>query len=210
LDRVVFFEQATGNEATLLAKEPAEQAALGVVSFDRAALSFEESIAPHTDAVRRFARALCGDWQDADDVAQEALLKAYKSMHTYRGEAAMRTWLYVITRSVCATYYTSRQVRQRHGEVELTREPLDSSPDQEGLLGEKSRAERLWQLLAELDESFRAVLVLADLEGESYESISEIEGIAVGTVRSRLNRARKQLREKLQKRTQIEEREGMA
>lgn len=161
--------------------------------------AFQAQVRPHIAAVRRFARSLSHDWQDADDIAQEALLKAYRSISTFRGDASFLTWLLTVTRTVAADWHGGRMLRARRSEVELDEEAQVEERSQERLLLEKARAEQLWKHLEELDEKYRVPLVLADLEELSYEEIARLEGVPLGTVRTRLHRARAQLRTKLQK-----------
>lgn len=158
--------------------------------------AFEELVRPHLDSLRRFVFSLSGTWHDADDIAQEALIKAFRSFGTYDQRAALSTWLYTIARSSCIDWRRSRIGKVR------PHEPLDealpaTAPHADEILETKRDAERLWQAIGQVDEKFRVALVLFDIEGASYEEIARIEDVPVGTVRSRLSRARAQLQEQL-------------
>ena len=163
--------------------------------------AFGELIAPHVPSVRRFAYAFARRWSDADDLAQEALLKAFRAIGSYEGRAALGTWLYSVTRSVCYDHYRSKLAHARGAE-----DPLDElgesaqvsplpGPDRQ--LEARDDAELLWRALKALPAEFRVPLVLFEIEGLGYEEIANVEGVPIGTVRSRLSRARQQLRAQL-------------
>ena len=157
---------------------------------------FEREILPHLDAAHNLARWLAGNDADAADVVQEASVRALSFFDGYRGGDA-RAWLLRIVRN---TFYT--WLRQNRGD-ETT--PLDeavhnvaapaANPEQSILL----RADRamLRQAIADLPVEFREALVLRDIEDLSYKQIAHVAGVPIGTVMSRLARARKLLRERL-------------
>jgi RNA polymerase sigma-70 factor (ECF subfamily) len=159
--------------------------------------AFEALIAGHLATVRRFARAFTRDDHDADDLAQEALLKAYRSVRQYRPGAAFSTWLYAIVRNAFLDASRSRLGRERHRAEPLAR-AADATDDDAiapdaRLQGEDDRR-RVWDGLRRLPIEFRTALVLCDIEGLSYEEAAEVERIPIGTVRSRVWRGRTQLR----------------
>jgi len=171
---------------------PAEQTLLERAQRgDRAA--FGQLVRPHLSTVRRFAEVFARRGLDADDLAQEALLKAYRSLGGFRGDAKLTTWLYAVTRSVGLDSLRSRPERERRLEAPLEPSLPAEEDDQEALLAGKDEAERLWAALRRLDPEFRVALVLSDVEGLTYEEIAEVEGIPVGTVRSRISRGRAHL-----------------
>lgn len=155
--------------------------------------AFETLVAPHIPSVRRIAFAFCHQRDSADEIAQEALLKAYRSLKTFRG-GNLGPWIYSVTRSVCHDWYRQQRSRGRLTEVELNEEQdLEPSDSPETLLGERSQNEKLWAAIRSLDPKFRVPLVLFEIEGLSYEEVARIESAPIGTIRSRLSRARKQL-----------------
>ena len=178
--------------------EPDADASLVEEAQQGSCSAFEQLVRPHYAAVRRIAFAFCRRRADADDLAQEALLKAYRSLHSFRG-GSLSAWLYAVTRSVCHDWYRHRKVRAHLNSTELD-EPqhADDSDGPAELLSAKSESEALWDAIRELDPKFRIPLVLFDIEGLSYEEIARIERTPVGTIRSRLSRARKQLLDALQ------------
>lgn len=160
--------------------------------------AFELLLADHLPRVRRFARSMCASEADADDLAQDALLKAYASIADYRVEAAFSTWLFRIVRNTCIDH--ARRAFARRAQ---DRQPLEaaeaqaSSPElapDERMAGEQLRA-LLHEALHALPLEFRSAVVLFEVEGLSQDEVAAIEGVPVGTVKSRLSRGRKQLRE---------------
>jgi len=160
-------------------------------------LAFQELIRPHLDSLRRFVFSLSTNWQDADDIAQEALLKAFRAFPSFDGRASLSTWLYTVARSASIDWH-----RSRLGQASQREKPLPSAhpaalPGQDEACSQRQDRARLWQAIQGLDERNRVPLVLFEVEGLSYDEIAEIEGVPVGTVRSRLSRARQELRELL-------------
>ena len=159
--------------------------------------AFGELIRPHVPSVRRFAYSFARHWSDADDLAQEALLKAFRAIGSFEGRASLSTWLYSVTRSVCYDHYRSKLAHARESEdsldehAEMAPEAPHDTPD--GLLERKDDAEQLWRAIKRLPAEFRVPLVLFEIEGLAYEEIAKVEAVPIGTVRSRLSRARQQL-----------------
>jgi RNA polymerase sigma-70 factor (ECF subfamily) len=164
--------------------------------------AFEQLIGPHVASVRRFALAFSRHWSDADDLAQEALLKAFDALASFEGRASLGTWLYAITRNVCHDFYRGRLAQGRKREDVLDDDDSgelhpDSQDRPDELLVAKTQAELLWLQIKDLPPEFRVPLVLHEIEGLAYEEIAKIERVPVGTIRSRLSRARQRLKEAL-------------
>lgn len=162
--------------------------------------AFERLVERHQAKVYSLALRLCGNRDDAADMAQEALLKAFLSLPNFRGGSSFGTWLYRITTNVCLDEMRRRSRRpQTLGEREElpAYQPCDPAPGPElrALQHEERRA--LEAAIAALPQDFRVPLVLRDVEGLSYEEIARATGLALGTVKSRIHRARLQLRERL-------------
>jgi RNA polymerase sigma-70 factor (ECF subfamily) len=154
---------------------------------------FEQIVLPHLDSAYNVARWLTGNERDAEDVTQEACLRAFKFFSTFRGGDA-RAWLLTIIRRTAWTWL--RRNRQFDDSVEFDGdlhggENLAESP--EVSLVRAGDVETVRQALETLPALFREVLVLRELEGCSYKEIADIAGVPVGTVMSRLARARHQL-----------------
>lgn len=150
-------------------------------------------IRPQVAVVRRMARALAREQQDADDIAQEALLRVFRSLPSFRGDAKFSTWLTTLTKNSCVDWYRSRWAKSRDREVVAPEDLPDPFKDQEALLRQKDRAEALWEAVRCLDPNFRVPLLLCELEGMTYEEIAHSEQIPIGTVRSRVSRAKENL-----------------
>ena len=166
--------------------------------------SFEKAVLPHLDAAYNLARWLTRDDADAEDVVQEAYLRAFKFFGGFHGEDG-RAWLLGIVRN---TSYTWMQ-RNRSPELNM---PLDDEPREvegddlnpEELLLQKADAQTLRQAVEELPLEFREVLVLRELDEMSYKQIAAVADLPLGTVMSRLARARKRLQHILVGHTQTE------
>ena len=151
---------------------------------------FEQAVLPHLDSAYNLARWLIRNDHDAEDLAQEACLRALKSFEGFRG-GDPRAWLLTIVRNTCYTWLQQNRLQElttAFDEEIHTAEEHSRSP--EALLLESADASRVQGALEELPPKFREAIVLRELEGMSYKEIAELCGIPVGTVMSRLARAR--------------------
>ena len=162
--------------------------------------SLDELLARHERQVFRFGLRMCGNEDDARDVLQETLLAAFRNIEGFRGDAQLSTWLYQIARSFCV-----RARRRTAGEPERT-ESLETlaaarAPSAEAQPDAAAHAREIGQLLQaailSLPVAYREALVLRDVEGLSAEEAAKVVGIEVGALKSRLHRARMELRERL-------------
>lgn len=158
---------------------------------------FEEIVLPHLNAAFNLARWLTGNDQDAEDVVQEAYLRAYKFLDGFR-EGSGRSWLLTIVRN---TYYNWLQQNRSHN-LEISLDPeLETMQSNElhpeAKLIQNADSDLLRQILKELPLEYREVIVLREIEDMSYKEISNLINIPLGTVMSRLARGRKQLQEHL-------------
>jgi RNA polymerase sigma factor (sigma-70 family) len=154
--------------------------------------AFDQAVLPHLDAAYNLARWLTRNNQDAEDVTQEACLRAFKYWKGFSGRDS-RSWLLAIVRN---TFYS--WLRQRSDQPVLTEDgemddTAGSSPDPESALIRNIDRNMLRAALEDLAVEFREAIVLREMEGLSYKEIADIAGIPIGTVMSRLARARKQL-----------------
>jgi RNA polymerase sigma-70 factor (ECF subfamily) len=158
---------------------------------------FEQAIMPHLDAAHNLARWLTRRDQDAEDVVQEAYLRAFRFFGNFRGGDG-RTWLLAIVRHTAYTWLRKNRApgqttsfdEDKHGTV-------STDDDPEALLLRTEDAEILRAALEELPTEFREVVVLRELEELSYKEIAQVAGIPVGTVMSRLARGRERLQQLL-------------
>jgi RNA polymerase sigma-70 factor (ECF subfamily) len=159
---------------------------------------FEAEVLPHLDAAYRFARWLSGSPSEAGDVAQEAILRAFRSFETLRGSDA-KAWLLAIVRNCHATAFRQAQRRAYVPLPEAHEDPVGdamiaTTPDPESLSIREDEQRTLTQLLSTLPEEQREALVLKELEDLSYRDIAAVTGVPIGTVMSRLARARAALK----------------
>ena len=154
---------------------------------------FNESVLPHLDAGYNLARHLLRDPHEAEDAVQEAFLRALRHFGGFRGVDG-RAWLLRIVRNTC---FTQLRRRRSAGEaVEFEEDVQTIEEDRSGPEADLERtvaAERVREGLAQLPVEFREALVLRELEGLSYKEIAQIAGVPIGTVMSRLARARRRL-----------------
>jgi RNA polymerase sigma factor (sigma-70 family) len=158
---------------------------------------FEELVLPHLDAAYRLARLLVKRHEDAQDVVQDAYIKALKGFDGFRGGNA-RAWILTIVRNTAYNW-----LKKHHADSDLI--PFDEAvhqPQTEESVSEsfyQERSRQLREALASLSVELREILVLRDIEGWSYTELASALKLPLGTVMSRLNRARLRLREEIAK-----------
>jgi RNA polymerase sigma-70 factor, ECF subfamily len=164
--------------------------------------AFEELVDRHRAVVFRVAARVVGP-HDADDVSQDALLRAYHRLDSFRGEGSFRAWLLRIVHNTALNQLERRLPEPVGGsdDVERSAPPPVSGREPADRLEERERAERLELKLDGLRPEHRAVLVLRDLEGMAYDEIAVITDTPLGSVKGRLHRARKELIEILRRNT---------
>jgi RNA polymerase sigma-70 factor, ECF subfamily len=156
---------------------------------------FEEIILPHLNAAYNLARWLTRNDQDAQDVVQESYLRAFRFFDGYRGGDG-KAWLLAVVRNTCRTW--QRRQGREGGAVpfdEIMHSGDGLVPDQEQGMADREKVGILRTCIELLPIDFREVLVMRELEEMSYQEIAEAMGLALGTVMSRLSRARKRLEE---------------
>jgi RNA polymerase sigma-70 factor, ECF subfamily len=159
--------------------------------------SLERALLPHLDAAYNLARWLVGAPSDADDVVQEACLRALKFFGGFRGDDA-RPWLLAIVRNTCYDWLRKNRQYPAGGSEELELAP-DGAPDPEEVELRNADRRLVHKCLDRLPAEYREALVLRELEELSYRQIAQVTGVPIGTVMSRLARARKRLEVELRK-----------
>lgn len=167
--------------------------------------AFEELVSRYERKIYSVAYRLMSNHDDASDLTQEAFLKAFQGIKNFRGEASFQTWMSRIVTNVCRDELRKRYRRPVDwleekivlDEGEVTRQVPSNDPGPEELFEKKELNEYLQSLIASLSPDFRLALVLRDIQGLSYEEIAEHMECSLGTVKSRINRARNYLKEKL-------------
>lgn len=157
---------------------------------DQREARFRAAVMPHLDAAYNLARWLTGSSVDADDAVQESYVRAQRYFDSCRGDA--KAWLLGIVRNECFDLIKTRAV-----EGVVVDESADAAPGPEAQLENKQEAARINRALRRLPVEFREVIVLREIEAYSYRDIARITDAPVGTVMSRMARARRQLLEQI-------------
>lgn len=163
--------------------------------------AFQQLVMAYEKQVFNLCLRMCGNREDAKDLAQEAFIKAWRGLRFYQFEAAFSTWLYRLTSNVCIDYLrrekrrptvslTPEDENQEHPEAEIA----DPAPLPEEQVLHREREELVAWAMNQLDEEFRQVLTLRVIENLTYEEIGQIMELKEGTVKSRLARARLKLK----------------
>ncbi len=170
-------------------------------------VAFGQLVTKYQDRLYNALVHVIGSTEEAHDVAQDAFVQAFLKLDTFQGASAFYTWLYRIAFNVAISRRRRRrpmvsidQSREVSGSEPIAR---DGAPSER--LEQQERADQVQAALAAMCEEHRAVLVLREMDGQSYETIAEILDLPVGTVRSRLHRARLELRDQLKEVLQEEE-----
>ena len=157
---------------------------------------FEQVFMPHLDAAYNLARWLLRNDQDAEDAVQEAYMRAYKAFAHFRGGDG-KAWFMTIIRNVCYTMIKKLRSHETPEPFDEEIHQLTGEAELQEAFRQKANAENLHCALEKLPDEFREVIVLHDLEGLAYKEIAGVVGIPIGTVMSRLARARARLREEI-------------
>ena len=188
--RVAGWSDVDGREATLIQRCAAGE--------ERACA---ELVAEHQRMVVQLAMNLLGDRDEALDLSQEVFLRVFRTIHRFRGQSSLRTWIYRIAVNQARNRHRFWRRRHRADQVSLDQHIAtygdfhgggESTPDR--VLAQKELAAKLQQALDHLPFAQRTAIVLREIDGLSYEEIAFSLGVAVGTVKSRLTRARQALR----------------
>ena len=162
--------------------------------------SFEVLVRRHQKATFSLVYRLLGDYEEAAEVAQEVFLSAFKSIHQFRGDANFSTWLYRIAFNHASTRRKSLQLaQQRHVPLDGTEliGDGDAFADPEKTAQDRETQQRVQRALNSLPKDDAAIIILRDLQDAPYEEVAQMLEIPVGTVKSRLHRARRALKELL-------------
>ena len=172
--------------------------------------AFDEIVALHQNRIYNLCYWMLNDPDDASDAAQDAFVRAYRSLGHFRGECAFGTWLHRIAVNVCLDASRRRKrtptpFSTLESDDEPTREQEPTAPGDapHEISNRHERRRAVHEAMLELSEHHRTVLVLLDIEGHSYEEAAAMLELPLGTVKSRLNRARLALRDKLEPKREL-------
>lgn len=160
--------------------------------------AYTELVKRYRDRLTNFVYQFLGDLEQAEDVVQDTMFKLYEKKHYYREIAKFSTWIYTIARNLANTELRKRKRRKTTLLSQMTRDERDYEiPAVQADLGQAIQSEyvekRIQAAIRELPEHFKTVIILRDIQELSYDDISNIIGVPLGTVKSRINRARLQL-----------------
>lgn len=165
--------------------------------------AFEKLIEAYQKKVFNIAFRILGNYDDANDAAQEVFIRVYRSLNSFKEQSTFSTWIYRITTNVCLDelrkrknnklVYIDEEIKNEDGEMKRQIESDEPSPD---IIAEKNELKRqINEAINDLTDEHKLVIVLRDIQGFSYSEIADITKIPEGTVKSRINRARQSLRE---------------
>lgn len=166
-----------------------------VLAFEKLILEYEKSV--YNIAYRMFSNS-----EDAKDIAQEVFIKVFKNIYKYEEKSSFKTWIYTIAYNTCIDEIRRRKGKENESmdklmegeEKDFKKQFASKEPTPEEVLVGKEKMTMLVNAINTLGAEHRAVVVLRDIRGLSYDEIAEVTGLSIGTVKSRLSRARQNLR----------------
>jgi RNA polymerase sigma-70 factor (ECF subfamily) len=159
------------------------------------ASSFEPLIETHQNQIYHLILSQLGNKDDALEVCQDVFLKAFHKIELFRGNSRFSTWVYRIAINECRSRYRSKKNKPKSTSLEFV---ADEGPDQTALsLEQKETKQQVRAAIQELNEDYSMPLILFHLQGKAHKEISEILGVPIGTVKTRIHRGHKQLADKL-------------
>jgi RNA polymerase sigma-70 factor (ECF subfamily) len=198
------------NEIKKSAGSPDPDAAFVRAVQDGDMAAFDQLVIKHKDKLFNMVYWVLGDYQEANDCAQEIFIKVFKAIKKFRFQSSFSTWLYRIAINTCKNRLKSSAYRWKKRTISLENpesskqdnrsyEIQNGSPSPENSLEKKERMMLIQKAVNALPQEQNRVLVLRDIQGLSYQEISDITGLNLGTVKSRLARARMELKNKLKR-----------
>lgn len=164
--------------------------------------AFEELIKEHKKSAYNIALRVLRNVEDAEDASQEALIKIFRSIKNFNMESTFRVWMYRIVVNTCIDFKRRKNINaisidekiDLGSGKEFQREIADDSNNPDALIDKNYNTQLVNDAINKLEDSFKTIVILRDIEGFTYKEISEILSCNLGTVKSRLSRARKSLR----------------
>ena len=166
--------------------------------------AYDELVRTYNASIFHVAYRMLGETAEASDVVQEIFIKVFRNIGGFKGEAALKTWIFRIAFSEILNRLRWWKSRHRSSTLSLDDQPnghehyvADSGPTPDEVLELKERELAIQQALGRLSSDHRSIIILRDIEGFSYTEIAEVLGVSIGTVKSRLARAREDLKRSL-------------
>ncbi len=165
--------------------------------------AFEELIKDYKRVAYNIALRILRNVEDAEDASQEALIKVYKSIQNFNMQSTFKVWMYRIVVNTCIDFKRKKNINvvsidegiDVGGDNQVYREIADDSTNPDVLLEKNFNSKVINDAVSKLEDDYKAIIILRDIQGFSYSEIAEILSCNLGTVKSRLNRARKSLKE---------------
>lgn len=168
--------------------------------------AFEELVLKYQDRIYNLCRHMLGNTSDAEDAAQDTFIKAYQKLKDFKPEASLYTWLYRIAVNTCLDYkkkpFFESLFMKADEDEEYIPEAVSEDPSPEKLYESKQLGLALRKGIGKLSLKLRTVIILKEIEGLSYEEIADILEVSTGTVKSRISRARDELKKYFKKITE--------
>ncbi|HEV2474123.1 MAG TPA: sigma-70 family RNA polymerase sigma factor, partial [Chthonomonadales bacterium] len=162
--------------------------------------SWDRLVKLYFEPLFRFCYSLCHNYEEAGDLTSQTLVRLYEALHTFRGDSSFTTWLFHIARNLYLDQHVRPGLAARQVSLDATvaRELPDSAPTPEAQLIRNEQKRALHNAIVKLPGYQREVMEMAHIRGRQYEEIAAETGIPLGTVKSRMNRARRSLKERLE------------
>lgn len=176
------------------------------------ASAFNELLGMHENRMYAVCLRMCGNHEDAQDCLQEAMLRVYRAISGFKGQSTFSTWLYRVTMNTCLDELRRKKNKQStslDGLLDAGWSPSDERDTPERHAVRSEMHAEVQRVISELPEDMRAAIVLRDIQGFSYEEISQMLNINVGTIKSRISRGREKLREKFLAKSELFDREDV-
>ena len=164
--------------------------------------AFEELIKEHKKYAYNVALKILKNKEDAEDLSQEALIKVYENIGSFNMNSSFKTWMYKIIFNTCIDFKRKKRLKTssldepiHYGYEDIPKQIEDNEKNPERLLTEKLNKELVQESIGMLDDDFKSVIILRDIQGFKYKEIAEILECNEGTVKSRISRGREKLKE---------------
>lgn len=208
---VMFLSISNPKTSEEKAKARAEEQELIQRCKDGDVAAFDELVIRFQKRVFNFAYGIAGNYDDANDVAQEAFVRVFNSIGTFRGDANFTTWIYRIVTNV---YLDERKKAKSHRQISLdeyieldensvSRQIVDDGDTPDEIAQNKERNRVIREMIGSLPEYQKIIVTLYHIQDKSYEEIADILQLPIGTVKSRLNRARRALKELMEQHPEL-------
>lgn len=174
--------------------------------------AFEELIKDHKKSAYNIALRVLRNVEDAEDISQEALIKVFKNIQSFNMQSTFKVWMYRIVVNTCLDFkrkktidaYSIDEPIKLDGNNEVYKEIEDNTNNPDAMVEKKYNSKMVSEAVDKLEDDFKTIIILRDIKGFSYQEISEILSCNLGTVKSRINRARNNLKQIIEEELKIQ------